>query len=64
MIVKIECPYCGVINSRNFDLPTIRPQIECCDTEIGGCDRYFAVEVDFIPEIQTFTINKDSKCQS
>ena len=39
----VQCPHCGTANNVQ---PQSRPQIVLCDTEGGGCDRYFAVQVD------------------
>jgi len=56
MKVVIKCPYCGIEHEREYDVEIVRPKVENCDCESGGCDKYFAVTVWFKPEVQAFKV--------
>lgn len=42
LIKTIKCPYCGVENKIIINIENvIDKQVQLCDCEEGGCDRYF-----------------------
>lgn len=57
-IIYIDCPLCSRTNKVRVDYSDweYRPQIVVCDSEEGGCDEAFAVQVDLKPMIKTYKL--------
>jgi len=61
--VKLTCPYCGhgqpaVIDMADFQ-PYTRPQVVVCDSEEGGCDKWYVFEARATFTVTTGTIGGD-----
>lgn len=56
--VEIKCPYCGFVNKVNLEYEDQYPSpgIIICDSEEGGCDRYFVIKPRINLEARTFKI--------
>ncbi len=55
-VLKADCPYCGNANAYLVDKDNLWGvhAIYCDDPDVGGCERVFAVEWRFVPEVKTF----------
>ena len=57
--IRIKCPYCGVEAIYYIERETHGPQVILCDIDNApGCDRYFAVEVNWYPRITTYALTE------
>jgi C4-type Zn-finger protein len=46
----LTCPYCKKrLPYQVYDIPYM--QLILCDSEEGGCDTYFAVEIQWVPRV-------------
>jgi len=56
---KFTCPYCGVENHRvaQIDLEEVRT-IVCCDSDEGGCDKYYVAAYYTEIVVQEFKIEE------
>jgi hypothetical protein len=61
--VNVTCPYCGRKQSAIVDFadhkPYTRPQVIVCDSEEGGCDKWFVFEARATFTVTTGTIGGD-----
>jgi hypothetical protein len=51
MKYQVPCPHCNFLNKLNIDAHNYRPEVVCCDSEEGGCDRLFVLTVSWPPPI-------------
>ena len=45
--IRVKCPYCGfenVIKAKSVN-NSYHPNVVTCDSEEGGCDRFFGVKI-------------------
>jgi hypothetical protein len=55
--LKVKCPYCQFENHLSdgwqvvLHLEDGKPVVMTCDSEAGGCDRLFVLQVDYMPVI-------------
>lgn len=59
--ISIKCPMCKYVNIVSAGVLRERlhvhegaPFIFLCDTEKGGCDRYFVTEIHLVPHVRTY----------
>lgn len=51
--ISVRCPLCG--HTETYGIAAgVQPNIVLCDSEEGGCDEWFAVQI----EIKTVTVVK------
>lgn len=62
--LSIKCPMCGYVNKLShtsqkeyYHIESGKPFVMCCDSEEGGCDRYFVAEVTLSASVETHTYN-------
>jgi len=66
VVDEIRCPYCGMkVNDQAFELPIevnrlpiTRWRVILCETEGGGCDKRFAVQVEITATVTPYTMEQ------
>ena len=55
-VLKADCPYCGNANAYLVDSDNLwgLHAMYCDDPDTGGCERVFAIEWKFMPEVKTY----------
>lgn len=44
-IVKVKCPYCGMVSNIKCDCLYDDMKVVLCDFMDGGCDKYFVADI-------------------
>jgi len=58
-VIHIRCPYCGTEARHLVPFKQYAEQIvTSCDPEEGGCDRYFALAIDWVPRTTVFKMTE------
>lgn len=59
LYADIKCPNCGFDQTFKFEEVGRhnRPEVVLCDIEGGGCDQYFAVEIELQPRIRVYEMD-------
>lgn len=54
----VKCPMCGHLNKMDsrayYKVEPGRPFIMTCDSEEGGCDRYFVAQINVVANVKTY----------
>ena len=62
-VIEVRCPMCKHVNTLDekqldyYSAKNNKPFVICCDSEEGGCDRYFVVKITLEPHVQTYIVD-------